>query len=215
MSIEQTYFLSPADGTFGEIYNWFTANAGEYFDSFELSEDGSELSCKKDGTAVFKMIAPTSGTWFQVYNKNGVLVSTVNDIGAGASYVRRLTRTSKGIAIAISYGGADCRDSVFITKDNKGNTAFVVFSKNFTTSQSCYAMNISSAVYNGAANSGGGYTPITADHTQLVQIPVSNQGLCYLPDLLFLYASSVGGAECTLSYNNENFWCNGYLALRE
>lgn len=124
MAIETFNFSDTGSEHFVEIKSWLETNATDYFDSFELSEDKLTLTCKiGDKTALTFSRTSTGGTYverFCLYNG-----TTQNLSGASSvTYIDKIVKTTSGIALRKNYGGNIYNNYSFITKDNKGNTAF-------------------------------------------------------------------------------------------
>lgn len=248
MAIEKTYFttydLQP-------IADYLSANATEYFDKVEISEDKLTISCYVGETDAFKITKTATGDGrltFTFKTESGYTVSATpannseTTSTTAKSRIRRITKTSCGIAIAVysyssitqngSWYAANAPEALFITKDNNGNTAFVwdtllmtgypynngSTASGYTDNGSYKAINVrsvsESAVSNTNRKSSYGMMK-TTDAVQLVPICISGQGPCYLSDCLISYYSNVLGTECTLEQNGDKYVYNGYIALKE
>jgi len=249
MAIEKTYFttydLQP-------IADYISANATDYFDRVEISEDKLTIICYVGETDAFKITKTATGNGkltFTFKTESGYTVSATpaNNSGttstAANSRIRRITKTSCGIAIAVysyssisqnnSWYTANAPEALFITKDNNGNTAFVwdtllmtgypynsgATASGYTESSHLTAINVKSekqsvVTYNNADRKNN-YALMKKDFVQLVRIDISDQGLCYLPNCFISYHSNVLGTECTLEHNGNKYVYNGFVALKE
>lgn len=238
MAIEKTYFINAdTEGT----YNWLEANAANYFDSFELSEDKSSVTCFIGELDAFKIAyAENSRISFTIKTELGYSI-TVKPAGNSSSgtfgYIRRFTKTDFGIAFALyaepsiqsNSSKVTARDGFYITKDINGNTSFVWMSllatgRGFGSSDSSYnaydgiySINIKSGTRSLAlgTNKAVDFGIAPKDYTQLFHIAIDEQAVNYLPNLMGAVYSQVIGTECTLVYNNEKYLWNGYIALKE
>lgn len=231
MAIENFYFSDTGSEHFAEIKAWLEANATDYFDSFELSEDKLTLTCKiGDKTALTFKRADTGTSYAETfYLYNG---TTQKSSGAGTkvTYIDRIVKTSNGIALRRNHSGVIYNNYSFITKDNKGNTAFVfaktpdqntwnvasstsgsntgycsVFSSEKTTFDQLFNALIST-VYGACHN---------ADVTVLSPICFYNSNGSYTPNLMLTVFGNVLNTECTLDHNGDKYFYNGYIALKE
>lgn len=243
MAIEKTYFT---DYDLTKIYAWFTANATGYFDSIDISEDKLKITCYVGELDAFTITstAETAGTLkftFKAENGYSVTVTSAGDTTVSYSYIRRLTKTNCGIAIALrayvrpftGYDGlwGNGADGIFITKDNSGNTAFVWGTylttgksyinwngnSNYKSYDTFRCMNIKSAGYTSVA-----YTTTEnvcgfqdMDYVQLVPIAIHDQNACRLPNCCFSYYSNVLGKECQVVQGDTKYVYNGYIALKD
>lgn len=230
MAIEKTYFT---DYDLTSVHEWFTANATEYFDSFQLNNNGYELVCKIGELEAMKI---------EQLSANGSFVTKVTFTGESGvsksinlssywtnntSYIRRITKTSKGISIALYVteqgdGSGNRPDSIFITKDNKGNVAFVyenmLMSHPVSTKSSylyVYGIKSYSAYLVSKVTYYQSFGFVKTDYIQLVPIGIPDQNVCYLPDCCISYYSNVLGQECTITQDGEKYFYNGFVALRE
>lgn len=238
MAIEKTYFT---DYDLTKIYAWLTANATGYFDSINISEDKLKITCYVGELDAFTITstAETEGTVnFTLKAENGysITLNTSGNSPQTKSYIRRLTKTSSGIAIAMyakpylanTTYTISARDGLFITKDNSGNTAFVwatllmtgrpfVCDNSANSYEFLSCMNTKSETYSSATynDTGGFFGFRSVDYVQLVPIGITNQNLCYLPNCLMSYYSNVLGTECQLVQGDTKYAYNGYIALKD
>lgn len=230
MAIENFYFSDTGTEHFVEIKSWLEANATDYFDSFELSEDKLTLTCKiGDKTALTFSRTESGGTYTETfYLYNGTTQTSSGT--SSAAYISNIVKTANGIAIRKTHGGTVYKNHSFITKDNKGNTAFVFLAKlstngynvaiSTTTSSSAYASvfssekttfdtiheNVISPKYGACHN---------ADITVLSPYCFDNSNGSYTPDLMITVFGNVLNTECTLDHNGDKYFYNGYIALKE
>lgn len=244
--IERTYF---ATYDLQPIADWFSANATEYFDRVEISEDKLSVTCYLGDLAamVIAKSAETKGELSIKITAKGGYSTTIKAQNASESgtktqtFIRRITKTSCGIAIALrgdhihtSNNGADysgnAADGFFITKDSNGDLAFVWSSllmtgkgtlgasnSIYSTEEDIRSMNINSRTALPICGSTSVYSFgfIPMDYIQLTPIPIREQGTCYLPYCLISYYSNVLGTECTLEQNGTKYIYNGFVALKE
>ena len=230
MAIETFNFSDNGVEHFSDIKTWLEANATDYFDSFELSEDKLTLTCKiGDKTALTFSRTSTGATYvesFYLYN------GTTQTLGgaSGVAYIDKIVKTTSGIALRKNYGGNRYNNYSFITKDNKGNTAFLfptkinsnawnVLTAANTTCQICYSVFSSEkTTFDQLCESfispkyGAG---IKADITALSPICFYNSNGSYTPNLMITVFGNVINTECTLYNNDDKYFYNGYVALKE
>lgn len=229
MAIETFNFSDTRAEHFAEIKTWLETNATDYFDSFELSEDNLTLTCKIGDKTVLTFVRGSIGNNYEetyyLYNGTTKKISA----GANACYIDKIVKTANGIAIRKNYNSTEYNNYSFITKDNKGNTAFIfpsvtsniwnvlpssggsgsiyggIFSSEKTTFDTLFDSGLS-ARYGACHN---------ADVTVLSPICFYNSNSSYTPNLMVTVFGNVLNTECTLDHNGEKYFYNGYIALKE
>lgn len=241
MAIEKTYFT---DYDLTPIYTWLSANTAEYFDNVTISEDGKIITCYVGELDAFTITRDTTKTeqgtlkfTFKAGNGYSASATPMGETAGTHVYIRRLTKTSSGIAIAVGglvkpstgYAGTsvNARDSIFVTKDNKGNTAFVWATRLMTGAKFVPVMNnahedlwcintkSSTADTVSRSTSENYFGTLEKDYVQLVPIGLDNQNTCYLPDCCLSCYSNVLGTETQLVQGDTKYVYNGYIALKE
>lgn len=231
MAIENFYFSDTGSEHFVEIKTWLEANATDYFDSFELSEDKLTLTCKiGDKTALTFNRASTGTTYTETfYLYNGTTQKSSGQ--TSVTYIDRIVKTANGIALRKNFGGNVYNNYSFITKDNKGNTAFVlpkniiINSWNVTSSTSGTGSSVYYSVFSSEKTSfeqlcGSSLSTTygichNADVTVLSPICFYNSNGSYTPNLMITVFGNVLNVECTLDHNGDKYFYNGYIALKE
>ena len=231
MAIETYNFSDTGAEHFADIKAWLEANATDYFDGFELSEDKLTLTCKiGDKTALTFVRGSTGNNYVETYYLYNGTTEKIS-AGANACYIDKIVKTANGIAIRKNYNNTVYNNYTFITKDNKGNTGYI-FPSVLTT-------NIWNVSLRGSSGSGSIYGGIfssektaydtlsesglsarygachQADTTVLSPICFYNSNGSYTPNLMVTVFGNVLNTECTLEHNGDRYFYNGFVALKE
>ena len=227
MAIETFNFSDTGAEHFAEIKTWLETNATDYFDSFELSEDKLTLTCKiGEKTALtFARTSERKSYCETFYNFDGT--RSAQGANTNITYIDKIVKTSSGIAIRKSRGTTLTNNYTFITKTNKGDTAFVFLDSASSTWD--VKSNISNVFHFSAFTAektsfdvGGNLATATrqgvcrvADTTVLSPICLNESNGAYMPNCMVTVFGNVLNTECTLDHNGEKYFYNGYIALKE
>lgn len=231
-----TYDLQP-------IADYLSTNATEYFDKVEISEDKLTISCYVGDLEAMKITSSSLGGGLLSFTfacKDGYskIAKPGNRDDYTKVYIYRITKTSTGIAFAIkgsvhcikgstvSSGTITARDAVYVTKDNNGNTAFAFLERlatgtkflniGYNGHEYLYSANINLGIFGTTGfSSDSDFGEVKKDYIQLAQVPISGQGICYLPNCLTSVYTNILGTECTLEQGGNKYVYNGYIALKE
>lgn len=229
MAIETFNFSDTGTEHFSEIKTWLEANATDYFDSFELSEDKLTLTCKiGDKTALTFVRGSTGNNYEETYYLYNGTTKKISP-GASACYIDKIVKTSSGIAIRKNNNSTVYNNYSFIAKDNKGNTAFIFPSATSNIWNVSLGSGGSGSIYGGIFSSektsfdslsesglSARYGAChNADVTVLSPICFYNSNGAYTPNLMVTVFGNVINTECTLDHNGEKFFYNGFVALKE
>ena len=213
-----------------ELKAYFEENAKDYFDGFEVSEDGNTLTMTTGGKAAFDFQMTTENSYDvcypHCYNGQGGKSDARFGSGIWRTYVRKIIKTANGFAIGMNYGGSDKACTFFISKDNNGNTAFVYcplvdFNSDSVSSYNSYFYATSTAghinsmpaiVYYGKNEN---FCFISAGYTAFVNVPIRGYGLTYFPHVFVTPYSSLLGTECDIEHDGKHYYYNGYIALED
>lgn len=226
MAIETYTFTDSGATHFSDIKTWLEANATEYFDSFELSEDGFTLICKIGEKTAFTIYRGLDKNYYKetIYNYEGTSFTVSPNVPSYVVYVDKIVKSSSGIAIRKRCNGEVVNNYTFITKSNKGDTSFV-FMENITfnwkednSNAGNYYSSVFSAEKTGFDNQGTAYlASYETDYDETVLSPIClkySNGM-HLPNCMKTVYSEVIGTECILSKDGERYFYNGFIALKE
>lgn len=227
MATETFTFTDTGNEHLKDIKSWFEANATDYFDSFELSDDNLALTCKIGEKAAFKISRDTNGQTYRetIYNYDGTSKYVGSQSSNDRVYINKIVKTDAGIAINKITNGNRYTNYIFITKTNKNNTAFV-FKSNLNydwmsdnSNVGTWYVSAFSAEATGFDEQGRAYLTSgqTAGYEKTILSPIllKNSGGTYLPNCLKTVYSEVIGTECTLEHDNTKYFYGGFIALKE
>ena len=227
MAIEKTVFnYSSQQANADTVFAFLSENAGEYFDSV-TQDNNKTILCTADEAEVLTLgfngnvksvkVAAPNGTYTSDYTSNRIW-----------DYAYK---TSKGIMLfsnRINGSGNPYVTSVFITKDDSGNTAIAaIFSTdtNDITTRSLITVATGSqanrfTMFTNAkwlsyryAQTDPWYwaTAVTA----MVPLPLTNTTTDYAPDLFFPVFSQYPYTPAVLTIGSTKYVSDGRLLLRE
>ena len=211
-----------------ELKAYFEENAKDYFDGFEVSEDGNTLTMTTGGRTAFDF-QMTAETGYDVcyphcYNGQGGKSDAKFGGSRYKTYVRKIVKTANGLAIGMNYNGNDKVCTFFISRDNNGNAAFIYcqnvdFYAGSTDGSHFYATSTAGHIntfpeffYTTSYN---GFGCISAGYTAFVNVPIRGYGLTYFPHVFATPYSSLLGQECSIEHDGKHYYYNGYVALED
>ena len=203
-----------------DVYDFLHSEAGDYFTSVTADAAGN-VSCMVGETAALKL---------NFDNSAKSVIFTLANTAAAVSNATWLMwsfayKTSKGIYL-YTYGGTNANsDSLFITKNDAGNTVIAgIFSEtaNDEARSLCIADIIGgTTIYKpfaaGSLQPSAAAGPIanTSGGTVLVPLPTTNNSARYTPDLFILVFSQYPFTPSVLMIGGKQYVYNGILALKE
>lgn len=205
MAIEKTIFTTTSQAANApEVLEWLTANSAEYFDTVSADESGN-ITCTISGKTALVLGFDGTTKSITVYLDNGV---SIEDF---------LTTEVCSYGVKTSYGlylkGTTYR--IFVTKSNNGGVGFVLYNRTTSASVVKYYVGdfyASKSIWAASAN-GEAVMSQAGDLTTISSIVCP--GGTYLPNLFTTPFSEYLGTECILEKNNERYWYNGYIALKD
>lgn len=203
-----------------EILAWLQANATEYFDIIVRDDETTpSIVCSVGDKVALTLV-------FQSSIANRFYVKLANE--AEISSYGTLTKynygvvTDHGVAINYSYPNSTTGTTLFITKSDSDSLIMTMMctTSNSSNTAHFYAGDFSNSAawhdYFGADNSSdiwGELVSVPAGLTTLTPICLAG---CesYTPNLFLMRFSQFVGVEGKLTINGEEYWSNGYLALK-
>lgn len=213
MAIEKRVFVTDSSQYAQEVYEWMSANATDYFDSFELiTSSGTPIGfrCRIGDTVALTVYM--TGSW-SATTSAGVTMSCYGT----SNYIQRAYKTSNGILL-VGYSGNNYR--LFITRSSAGNLAFVwVIRTNSNTYGIVVADYEKSVTWNKVINYTSSFQNVTANAAQLSDLttltPVVFSGGTYTEHLFLTSFCEYAGTECILTLNGTKYVYDGCFALEE
>lgn len=228
MAIEKTVFNYSTQGANADtVYAFLHDEAIDYFDSVTQDSSTKTISCTVDGVNVLSLgfngtvksvtVTASNGTYTQSTDSNRIW--------------EYACKTSKGIMLLsnrMTYTGLAYVTSVFITKDDSGNTAIAaifctdtndVTSRSLVTTTTKTQANRFTMFTNAKwlsyryAQTDPWYwaTAVTA----MVPLPLTNTTTDYAPDLFFPVFSQFPYTPAVLTIGSTKYVSDGRLLLRE
>ena len=126
MAITKTYLYdSNAATSCANVCAWLQENAvPEYFDSVELSEDGSSVVCTIDNVEILKYTPNSNTAAFVITTRNGSR-RTIQAQQANQAFIYNAYKCTHGIAFTPNVQSYCDLFSLIVTKNNNGETTVV------------------------------------------------------------------------------------------
>lgn len=229
MSITKTniYSSTAAATNATNLYNYLLENAvPEYFDSVEISEEGTTISCYVGELEFLRLSLPlnaTSDSSFIVNTLSGESYSTMTP--NAESYVQYVYKCKNGLSFKIR--GMD-NFTISIVKDNNGKTTIIFpvscyssgYKLNLYTDYSTKNVNNpTNRIFVVSVDSDeisyiSGVMKTGNNLTGIVPLPVTDNSDKYTPNA-YLIAYSQTATEGALNINGVNYLSNGQWCIKD
>ncbi len=232
MAIEKTTFKSVnTNENLTEVQNWLTANATEYFDSFEIVEANCSIKMSM-ATGAYVIITPGFSPLLQIRladSKGNGSVSLGNKYSGAVGYIECAFKSQHGIVLTTNAN--DFR--IFITKSNAGSTSVYAMSKVYINSTAAESWQMAAAdlensmsftktpyMHNNSSdtriiNAGYYWWSNNSASDVTVLLPFVFKGGTYAPNMFITPFSQYPKMVCILDINGEKYFYDGYVALKE
>lgn len=218
MAINTTYFSVSDGADANKIKAWFEKNAADFFDGFTVSGNALILSSKGRDVIRIQLKDTENPLSVSFYTLGGDVASATQISPTSACTVRRLAKTSCGIAMSVQFGTTQKQWGLFISKTSSGAIGAVLGTKLRTGTASADITNY----YIVSENSSEIPViqlekPITnkVDMTTFCPIVCCGTAGEYFPDCFVTPFSPYSGSECTLDAEGVKYLYNGYIAMKE
>lgn len=214
MAITKTLITGTSpDAQNAEVLAWLQANATDYFSTIELdSSDTSKIMCYVGSDLALRIsLKANEVPYMDMYLKNG----THQHLSMATSGFNYIISTPNGIVLVYTYNSY--LNYIFITKNNNGTLFFAVMQRGGSSSQYLYTADFINSTTITTLLSGSNVfsnnMTYPAQLTALTPLSVTDAEV-YSPNLYRMIYCNYAGTEAKLVIGNNEYYSNGYLALK-